>query len=163
MVGIGLYGVYFGVTSVWQAALAQDGRDADLNLLDGFVLFTPGALVAAVASVVAVFMVSRSRNAELALLRTATATSTDIVLMLVLEAIIYTVTAALLALVIVILPITLMTSIGLALQGLPFEWHVDLRIPGGLALVGFVGTLVALLATAIPSLRRPVRSSLSRV
>lgn len=163
MVAIGLYGVYFGVTSVWQTALRGSGQSSDINLLDGFLLFTPGALVAAIASIIAIFMVSRSRNSELAVLRTATASTRDIVVILVAEAFIYTVTALLLALVVIVLPITLLTSIGLVLQGLPFSWQIDFRIPGALTLFGFVGTLLALLATGVPSLKRPVRESLSRM
>lgn len=160
MVGASLYGILFGMIATWQASLTATGSPAQLNSIDTYVVLTPVALIAATGSIATVFMTSRSREHEFAVLRTAGATKPTILGMTVAEATIYTVTAILLSLAAIAASVATV-SVSLKTTGLPFTPSIDLRQVITLAAAAFLGMVIAVAIPAILSTRAPIRQTLA--
>lgn len=160
MVGASLYGIIFGMIATWQATLAASGTATQLNSIDTYVMLTPVALIAATGSISTVFMTSRSREHEFAVLRTAGATRRTILGMTIAEATIYTFTAILLAVVSIAGAILTVSAI-LAGSGMHFAPAVDGRQVLVLAGVAFLGMVLAVAVPAMLSARAPIRQTLA--
>ena len=160
MIGVSLYGIFFGILATWQASLAASGSPDQLNLLDTYVMLTPAAIIAAVGSIATVFMTSRSREQEFAVLRSAGARTRTVLGMTVAEAALYTVTAMLLAL--VSIAAAVLTIAGtLAVAGMPFTPRIDLSQALILCVVAFAGMVVAVAVPAMLSTRKSTRDNLA--
>ena len=160
MVGVSLYGILFGILATWQASLAAAGSSDQLNFLDTYVMLTPAAIIAAVGSIATVFMTSRSREHEFAVLRSAGAQTRTVLGMTVAEAALYTVTAVILAL--VSITAAVLTIAGtLAVAGMPFTPRVDLSQALTLCALAFVGMVLAVAVPAALSTRKSTRDNLA--
>ncbi len=160
MVGVSLYGIFFGMIATWQASLAVMGSTDQLNTLDTYVMLTPAALIAATGSIATVFMTSRSREHEFAVLRTAGATKATILGMTIAEATLYTLTAILLSLVSIAAAI-LTVAATFAFAGMPFTPALDPRQALVLCAAAFAGMVLAVAIPGMLSTRAPIRRTLA--
>lgn len=160
MVGVSLYGIFFGMIATWQASLAASGSTEQLNTLDTYVMLTPAALIATTGSIATVFMTTRSRDQEFAVLRTAGATKATIVGMTIAEATLYTLTAILLSLVSIAAAI-FTVAVALTIAGMPFAPAIDARQALTLCAAAFVGMVLAVAVPAMLSTRAPLRQTLA--
>jgi putative ABC transport system permease protein len=130
--------------------------DGEANL----VIFGAPLVLATVAAAVTVFMSGRAREREFALINAAGGTPRMIVRTAIYEALIYAVTALLLALIIVLITATVVWSALTALApGTTFT--VDLAPMTVMFMVGFVGLLAATVIPTVLGLRITVRESLA--
>lgn len=158
MVAIGIFGTNLALSGTLRQMTAAGTHWPVVP--DQLIALVPGALVAVIGSIATVFMVSRSRNTEIALLRTAGATNRDITLMLVFEAVIYSVTAAMLSIVPIALTLVV-TGLSLTKYGLPLAFVIPLAVPAIVLAIGFLGNLTALLVTGAGPLRQSPRNVLT--
>jgi putative ABC transport system permease protein len=159
-VGLGLYGILFGVIATWQNALIAQGSTVQLNSLDTYVMLTPAAVITLVGTIASVIMTTRKRVRDYALLRTAGANPGTLLAASLAHAIIYTLTAFALALTITAITVSA-AALALTPSGAPFAPSIDIRQIGGLALVGFIGLLCAVGAPALTAIRSNPRNSIT--
>lgn len=162
LVGISLSaGLYTAAATLNDAFRIQGtGRTAALHANEVALLLGGPLLLSAVAAAIVVFMSSRTRNQELALLQAAGATHRTIILTATLEAVIYVITAGILAFAIIVGSGILIAE-GLSTVAVGTTARLD-ATPGIIvAGVGCVLILIATLAPTFVGLRKDVMRTLS--
>ncbi|MFP7761850.1 FtsX-like permease family protein [Marisediminicola sp. LYQ85] len=161
-VGLVLVGSFTSVFSMFVDAQRVSGvphqtaMDGEANL----VIFGAPLVLAIVAAAVTVFMSGRAREREFALINAAGGTPRMIVRSAIYEALIYAVTALLLALIIVLITSTIVWSaLTASVPGTAFI--VDLAPLAVMFAIGFAGLLAATVLPTLHSLRSSVRESLA--
>lgn len=162
LVGISLSaGLYTAAATLNDAFSIQGtGSTAELHANEVVLLLGGPLLLAAVAAAIVVFMSSRTRSQELALLQASGATHRTIILTATLEAVIYVVTAGLLAFAVTIASGAIIAA-GLSTAAPGTTATID-AIPG--IIIGGIGCALILLTTLAPALvglRRDVMRTLS--
>jgi len=161
-IGLVLIGSFTSVFSMFVNAQQVSGANSQAQM-DGeanLVIFGAPLVLATVAAAVTVFMSGRAREREFALINAAGGTPRMIVRTAIYEALIYAVTALLLALIIVLITATVVWSALTALApGTTFT--VDLAPMTVMFMVGFVGLLAATVIPTVLGLRITVRESLA--
>ncbi|QIK63458.1 ABC transporter permease [Leucobacter viscericola] len=159
-VGFTLFGVIFGSIATWQTALNITGISEPLNTLDTYVVLTPVAVITGVGSVTNLFMTGRDRQRELALTRTAGARPGTLRAQVALEALIYVVTAGIVALIATIVTV-LTQSVTYVLSGGPFAPSLDLTQFALLLPVAYVAMLLVVALPAYSASHKDLRSALT--
>ena len=160
LIGFSLFGVIFGSVATWSAALDLSELSEPLNTLDTYVILTPVALITGIGSITNLFMTGRGRERELALVRTAGATPSTIRRQVAWEALIYVVTAMIVALVVTALTV-LVQSVTFALSGGPFAPRIDLLQLAILVPIAYIAMLIVVAIPARSASHRDLRSILS--
>jgi putative ABC transport system permease protein len=164
MVAVDLFGVYFGTSRTLSAVLFQGDQGASRDQLGhDLIALTPAVALAVIGSVAVLAMISRRRDRELAVLRAQTATSRDMSVMMLFEALIYAVTAALMA-AIPLCVVAVLNALGIAAAGMPLSYlHLALVFPGVAFGAGLVLMTAVVLAAGAPAIRRPVAETLEMI
>lgn len=155
MVGIGLFANFNMVV-----AAATNAQGTPINTFDGILMLTPIAMIGAVGSTAVVFMASRRRAHDLTSLRVAGASPFASVAVFICEAVMYVVTAVLIALMqsgIVFLILTACAS----------RWQTSIDLSGldltgatAVVLLGGSGTVMIMLMGGLAAWRRPLSTCL---
>lgn len=141
-VGMSILGVYFSALATWQQAVGPDVSSSN-NVLQGVVLFGPGAILAGMASLVTLFTVNRSRARHIGVLRSTGASRRVLGRVALLEALIYSVSALLLALAITAVT-TLIYGLSMVMAGLRFAFAFDAVTLLAAFIIGFVAIYISL-------------------
>lgn len=150
-IGIGLFASFNIVT-----AAAMNAQGAPVNMFDGILMLTPIGVIGAVGSAAVVFMASRRRTQDLTSLRVAGASPTTSVMVFVSEAVIYVVTALLIA---------LAPSFGtlMLLSAAASRWQTSIDLNGvdftgsmAVALLGSLATISIMVLGGLSAWRRPL-------
>ena len=162
LVGISLSaGLYTAAATLDDAFRIQGtGGNAALHANEVALLLGGPLLLAAVAAAIVVFMSSRTRGQELALLQASGATHRTIIFTAALEAVIYVITAAILALAIIVASSVILAA-GLS-TAVPGTTATIDAMPG--LIIAGIGCALILLATLGPTivgLRKDVMRTLS--
>lgn len=161
MVGIGLTGGIYSCISILAEYVQQQSGDASGYVLEpgqAVQLLGGPLLIAGIGAAVTVFMSGGARQREVALLQAAGSSPRQIIVASVLEAVIYTLTAALLAFVAVIITAFIVSSsLGMPLTGIHYPSIFIVTA------FGFVLILIASLSPTIAALRRDVARTLASV
>ena len=162
MVGISLSaGLYTAAATLNDAFRIQGtGGTAALHTNEVALLLGGPLLLSAVAAAIVVFMSNRTRGQELALLQASGATNRTIILTATLEAVIYVITAGILAFAVIIASSVIIAA-GLSTAAPGTAAKID-AVPGlVIAGIGCGLILVATLAPTLAGLRKDVMRTLS--
>lgn len=143
-IGIGIFGIFFGIFATWQEALVRSGDTDTLNALDTYVILAPAAAIAITGSMAGILITTRARTSEAASIRLAGAAPRTLIGLAVAEAISYTITATVIALGTAAVTATIAAAV-LTAGGLPAQPVLDLRqsvILAGIAAVVLFAILV---------------------
>lgn len=158
-VGASIVGVYFSALSTWSLTGSGVAQNAAANAIQGITLFGPGAVLAGFASIITISIVGRDRARYQATIRSAGANRRQVTLSPVWVALIYSVTAFLIAVVISTLT-SLVFALSMRSNGSSFGLAVD---AGAIALtcgIGFLGILIAIGIPARHLARKPIGEAL---
>lgn len=144
-----IIGVYFSALSTWALTDSGVAQNVTANAIQGITLFGPGAVLAGLASIITISIVGRDRAQYQATIRSAGANPRQITLAPVLEALIYSATAFLIAVVISTFT-SLVFALSMSNNGSPFGLAVNF---GAIALTGGIGFVGIVLAIGIPARR----------
>lgn len=153
-------GTYFSVLATWGAALGRPLSGAATNNLQGIIVFGPGAILALIAATGNLFTVGRGRERYEATLRVAGATAATAKRAGLLEAVVYAVTALIVALIISTVSAGL---IALAAVRSGLGLHLGIATLPILATVvlGFLPLWASIQLPAAAARRRPLAEALS--
>lgn len=161
MVGIGLAGGIYTCVEILAEYVRQQSGDASGYVLEpgqAVQLLGGPLLIAGIGAAATVFMSGGARQREIALLQAAGSTQRQIAVSAILEAVIYTLTAMLLAFIAVVTTAFIVSSsLGMSLTGIHY---LSILIVTAL---GFVLLLTASLGPTIAALRRDVTRTLAGV
>lgn len=156
MIGMGLF-INFNLA----ATAASNAFGARVNTFDGFLMLTPIATIGAVGSTAVIYMASRHRAHDLTSLRVTGASPFASIAVFICEAVIYIVTAVLLALLQAGLTLLL-------LQACAWRWQASLNLSGfdwtgpvAVAVLGGVATVSIMLFGGLTAWRRPLATYLA--
>lgn len=144
------------------AAIYQTANpgEAPMGLLD-LLSFVGGVIVSTlVGSTIAIFISSRARLKELALLEASGATQRQLIYVSVFQALMFIVTAIILALLPILLS-ALTLFMAYSLQGIQASFIIDVGAIVLPALVGFALVCAAMLIPTVSALKKPLASALS--
>jgi putative ABC transport system permease protein len=161
-------GIFFGLAALGATMQSTFRANGDPTVIEGIgaidmlpILGLP-LLLALSGGVGSLIMMSKQRNAELALSGIVGTTPAQRVLMPVLEGVVITVTAAILSLVMVAVCIGIM-AVGVPAAGLVFAFVPRYAVFGAGLLVCLVITVAATLLPTLPSLRLPEPRVIARL
>lgn len=159
MVGVGLF-ASFNIVGTAARNTRVPGSET-INLFDGVLMLTPIGAIGAIGSAAVVFMASRQRSDDLTALRVAGASPTGSLAVFCCEAVIYVVTALLVA-VVPALGTCGLLLLALGQWGLPLDLG-DLELTGSVvvAAIGSVATLGIVTAGGVRSWRLPLATALA--
>lgn len=159
MVGIGLAGGIYTCIAILAEHVDQQSGDVSGYVLEpgqAVLLLGGPLLIAGIGAAVAVFMSAGQRRREVALLQAAGSNPGQIIGAAILEAVIYTVTAALVAFTaITITAIIITRSLGMTFTGIHYPSIIIVTV------IGFVLILSASLSPTLAALRRDVATTLA--
>lgn len=153
-------GVYFSVLASWEAVQGRALTGAATNNLQGLIVFGPGAILALIAATGNLFTVGRSRERYEATLRVAGATRATARQAGTVEAVIYAVTALVVASVISALASGLIALAG-ARAGLGFHLAIAPLPILATVVLGFLPLWASIQLPAASARRRPLAEALS--
>ena len=159
-IGIGLYGILFGIIATWQNALTNAGLSDTLNTIDTYVMLTPAAAIAVTGSIASILLTTRKRTREYALVRTAGAAPRTLVNIALAETISYSITAIGIALAVSYGTVTAAASL-LTATGLPTPPIIDLRQMLVLAGIGIIALVIVLLVPAFTAAKGNPRETVT--
>lgn len=155
MIGIGLF-TNFNMA----AAAASNAQGSPINMFDGILMLTPIAAIGAVGSVAVVFMASRHRARDLTSLRVAGASPVASMSVFICEALIYVITAVLIALMQSCIAFLILTA-SASRWNAPIDLSgLDLTGATVVTLLGGVGTVLIMLLGGLTAWRRPLATYL---
>ena len=155
MIGVGLFASFNIVTTV-----TMNAQGAPVNMFDGILMLTPIGVIGAVGSAAVVFMASRQRSQDLTALRIAGASPTSSVAVFVSEAVIYAVTALLIALVPTACTLLLLSTSAARWQASIDLSGVDLTGSVAVMLLGGLATVAIMVMSGLSAWRRPLATYL---
>lgn len=159
-IGIGLYGILFGIVATWQNALAQNGTTEQLNTLDTYVILAPAAAITIAGSIASILITTRTRTTEAASIRIAGGSPRNLIGLAIAETIGYALTS--IAIAIGVTAATTVTAAAmLTAGGLPTQPIIDFR---QMLLLGAIAALVLLLVLLLPMLtamRKSLRETIA--
>lgn len=159
-VGLGLYGVLFGIIATWQNALARSGSTEALNTLDTTVILAPAAAITIAGSIASILITSRTRIGEAATIRIAGGAPRTLISLAIAETSGYAGTSIAIAVGVSAATTTIAAAM-LTAGGLPTQPVIDLRhllILGGIAALVLLVVLLLPMATAV---RTSLRDSIA--
>lgn len=159
LVGVGLFACF---DVVGAAALnVTDPQGPAINLFDGVLMLTPIGVIGAIGSAAVVFMASRQRTADLTTLRVAGASPVSSLAVFLCEAVVYVITALLVALV-PVLGMCALLLVALARWDLPLDLaHLEPTGSVAVAATGGLATLGIVAACGLVTWRRPLATALA--
>ncbi|MEU5566822.1 FtsX-like permease family protein [Micromonospora musae] len=160
MIGASLYGILFSVVDTFRVALGAAGSAAEVNTLDTYLVLTPPALLTAVSSVAVLLLNAPARRREFAVLRATGATLWTMLVMAASEAVLYALTAIVLALVSAVGAAVAIAGC-IAVAGLPFAPALDLRQALALCGATLVAMTIAMTVPAVRAIRSDARETLA--
>lgn len=155
MIGIGLFTNFNMV-----AAAASNAQGSPVNTFDGILMLTPVAIIGAVGSTAVVFMASRHRAHDLTSLRVAAASPCASVAVFICEAIMYVVTATLIAVMQSGITFLILTASARRWQASLDLSGLDLTGAAAVTLLGGLGTVMIMLMGGLAAWRRPLSTYL---
>ncbi|MFI5911086.1 FtsX-like permease family protein [Dactylosporangium sp. NPDC051541] len=160
MIGASLYGIMFGIAGTFQASITASGSPGEINTFDTYLMLTPLALLTAVGSVAVVLLNAPARRREFAVLRAAGATPRNMLLMAGYEAVLYALTALILATFSAVAAVLAIAG-SLRAAGMPFTPTVDARQALVLCGATLVAMTIAITIPAIAAVRGGAREALA--
>ncbi|MDR1186470.1 MAG: hypothetical protein LBK95_03260 [Bifidobacteriaceae bacterium] len=164
VIAVAMLGLYFSSVHTLAAALGEGSLDeAYGQQTENLIVLGPPAALALIGSVIVLAMTSRGRERDLAVLRTQGTTSRDMSLIALAEALIYAVTAAIMATV-PVAAVTALGAISLSAARYPLSYlHAAWGVPASAWLIGAVLMAGVVLAAGIPAIRRPAAETLALI
>ncbi|UNX54199.1 ABC transporter permease [Georgenia sp. TF02-10] len=157
--GLGCVGVLIGTVRTFLAQARTVGI-TDVNLLDSWVIVVVATVMLTGCSVAVVSLTSRNREREFALLRSAGATPSTLGRMVLLEALLYVITALLLATVTTLATVFTLAWLG-SRNGLPFAPQFPGLTLAAFAAGAYLATVTAIALPARKAVDANLRTSLS--